>query len=410
MKPKNYSITPLWRRNAMDAKTKQAPVVLNIILNKKEFRITLKLRCTKAEFNAALSTRSASAKELRLQLMGYVDKAEKVMERLPQPTKESFTRLFKSDTDLFTSNKTDVFYFFDMKVEEVTKEGRMGTASYYKQCKVNLQNFKSSVYFEEIDEKFLKEYQAWLRKRGNSVSTVSLRMRCLRIMFNYAAKSGFISNVESPYRNFNMGTTTRSKKVLYPVQIKQFWEYEPKTLREERAKDYFFFSFLCNGMNFKDMAYLKRKQITGDIITFVREKTKNTTHETNEIQVYLHDEVKRILNKWGNKDLSPESYLFPILPAKFKTVEYDERTRAMRKRRINKSLHAIGKKLGLEFNLTIGLARHSFATTLKLNGTNVSFISEMLGHTSMKTTMHYLKSIPSNERKVVSDSLLSFAV
>jgi site-specific recombinase XerD len=332
------------------------------------------------------------------------------MERLPQPSKESFTRLFKSDTDLFISNKTDVFYFFDMKVEEVTKEGRMGTASYYSQCKTNLQNFKSSVYFEEIDEKFLKEYQAWLKQRGNSVSTVSLRLRCLRIMFNYAVKSGFISNIRSPFLGFNMGSTTRSKKVLYPNQLKQLWEYQPQSKWEERAKDYFFFCFLCNGMNFKDMAYLKWKQINGDTLTFVREKTKNTTHDTNEIQVFMHDEVKRILIKWGNKDLSPESYLFPILPANPVSLLSEENTRSMKKRYINKSLRSIGESMGLQFNLTIGLARHSFATTLKLNGTNVSFISEMLGHTSMKTTMHYLKSIPSNERKIVSDSLLSFAV
>lgn len=163
-------------------------------------------------------------------------------------------------------------------------------------------------------------------------------------------------------------------------------------------------------MNFKDMAYLKRNQISNDILNFVREKTKNTTNETNEILVYMHDEVKRILNKWGNKDISLDAYLFHILPAKSKSLMSEENIRAMKKRRINKSLRSIGKSLGLEFNLTIGLARHSFATTLKLNGTNVSFISEMLGHTSMKTTMHYLKSIPSNERKIVSDSSLSFAV
>lgn len=124
----------------------------------------------------------------------------------------------------------------------------------------------------------------------------------------------------------------------------------------------------------------------------------------------MHDEVKRILNKWGNNDISPESYLFPIFPFHSISLLSEESIRSRRRMQINHILCSIGKAIGFEFNLTIGLARHSFATTLKLNGTNVSFISEMLGHTSMKTTMHYLKSIPSNERKAVSDSLLSFAV
>ena len=120
--------------------------------------------------------------------------------------------------------------------------------------------------------------------------------------------------------------------------------------------------------------------------------------------------MKRILNKWGNKNISPDSYLFPILPDKSKGIIRDENIKTMKKRRINKSLRVIGESLGFDFYITIGLARHSFATTLKLNGTNVSFISELLGHTSMKTTQHYLKSLPDNERKAVSDTLLAFAL
>lgn len=410
MKTKNYSITPMWDKSVMDEKTKQSRVRLTINLNRKQFRITLRIKCTKAEFDAALSSRSVNAKELRLELNEYLLKAENVMERLPVPCQESFSRMFKSETDLFMSNKTDVYYFFDMKYDEVLAEGRIGNAMYYKGCRANLKNFKSSVYFEEIDESFLKKYQTWLFNRGNSVSTVALRIRCLKLMFNYAVDKGFISKNHNPFKGIQTGSSTKSKIVLYPNQLKQLWEYEPQSIWEERAKDYFFFCFLCNGMNFKDMTCLKRNQINGDIISFVRQKTKNTTHETNEIQVHLHDEVKRIIQKWGNKNISPDAYLFPILPDKSKGLLRDDNIKAMKKRRINKSLHVIGKNLELEFNLNLGLARHSFATTLKLNGTNVSFISELLGHTSMKTTMHYLKSIPGNERKAVSDTLLAFAM
>jgi integrase/recombinase XerD len=371
MKLKNYSITPFWDKSVLDSKTKYSRVRLTINLNRKQFRITLKIRCTKAEFDAALSSRSENAKKLRLELNDYIQKAEKIMERLPNPTKESFTRLFKSETDLFQSNKTDVHYFFDMKHDEVMKEGRIGTAKYYDGCKANLKNFKSSLYFGDIDESFLKQYQTHLLNHGNSSSTVALRLRCLRIMYNYAVNKGFISNKNYPFKKFNMGSSAKSKKVLYPQQLKALYEFVPRTLREDTAKDYFFFCFLCNGMNFKDMAYLKRNQIHRDTIIFIRQKTKNTTHET--------DEVKRILSKWGNKDISPEAYLFPILPSKFKSIERNEARRSMHQRRMNKSLTKIGKSLGFDFNITINLARHYFATTLKLNGTNVSFISELLG-------------------------------
>ena len=330
------------------------------------------------------------------------------MERLPDPSQESFTRLFKSETDLFSSNKTDVYYFFDLKIEEAFKEGRIGTAHYYQECRANLKKYKSSLYFEDLGESFLKQYPLYLQNRGNAPSTIALRLRCLKIMCNYAINKGFIAPKHYPFRKFHFGSSARSKKVLYPQQLKVLFDYVPKTFREDRAKDYFFFCFLCNGMNFKDMAYLKRSQINQNTLTYVRQKTKNTTHDTQAIQVYLHDEVKRIISKWGNKDISPDAYLFPILPSKPVSLENTEAGRSMEKRKVNKYLKLIGRTLEFDFNITISLARHSFATTLKLNGTHVSFISELLGHTSMKTTMHYLKTIPGEELKAISDSLLKF--
>lgn len=407
MKHKNYSLTPFWDKSVMDSKTQQSRVMLTINLNRKQFRITLKLRCTKAEFDAALSSRSMNVRELRRELNDYVNKAEKILERLVAPTKESFTRLFKSETDLFNSNKTDVFYFYKTKIQDLKKEGRIGSANYYLQCEHLLRTFKSSVAFEDIDNVFLKQYQKYLIERGNSISTVAIRFRSLRTIFNLAIKQGFISEKHYPFKHFKMPSTSKSKSVLYPQQLKALYEYVPKTLTEERAKDYFFFCFLCNGMNFKDMAYLKWKHVNKDTIHFVRQKTQFTSNDVNEIQVHLHENAKVILDKWGNQNKDPDAYVFPILP-KSASAEYLESARNIKKRAINKSLTQIGKQLGFDFHITLNLARHSFATTLKLNGTHVSFISEMMGHTSMKTTMHYLKTIPGDELKAVSDSLLKF--
>jgi site-specific recombinase XerD len=288
------------------------------------------------------------------------------------------------------------------------KNGRIGTAKYYKGCLRSLKGYKPVLYFEDIDVRFVKDYQSHLLGKGNSISTSSLRLRCLRIMFNVAIKEGFVSEKHYPFKKLSLPSATKSKKVLYPQQLKLLFEYQPKSLREERAKDYFFFCFLSNGMNFKDMASLKWNNINGNTITFIRQKTKNTTTEVNEIHVHLHNEAKQIIEKWGNKKNLSDDYIFPILTKKFRSLEHAEEIRNRKRKIINNSLKAIGKQLGFDFNISINLARHSFATTLKLNGTSVAFISEMLGHTSLKTTQHYLKSIPGEERKAVSDSLLNF--
>ena len=56
----------------------------------------------------------------------------------------------------------------------------------------------------------------------------------------------------------------------------------------------------------------------------------------------------------------------------------------------------------------LNLARHSFATTMKINNVSVRSISEALGHASALTTEHYMKSLPNENSKVMPSNLLSF--
>ena len=64
------------------------------------------------------------------------------------------------------------------------------------------------------------------------------------------------------------------------------------------------------------------------------------------------------------------------------------------------------KELGFEGSIYLGLARHSFATKLKLDGIPVAFISEFMGHSSVQTTAHYLKSLPDDTLKMMNIQLL----
>ena len=54
--------------------------------------------------------------------------------------------------------------------------------------------------------------------------------------------------------------------------------YTAKRDADEVAFDYWVFSFISNGMNFKDIAFLKYGNINGDFIEFRRAKTKRTVN------------------------------------------------------------------------------------------------------------------------------------
>lgn len=60
--------------------------------------------------------------------------------------------------------------------------------------------------------------------------------------------------------------------------------------------------------------------------------------------------------------------------------------------KMNSYLKEIADVCGICKELTFHIARHTFATTIKLNnGVPIETVSKMLGHTNLKTTQHYAK-------------------
>ena len=411
MKQKNYSVSPFWDKRALDEKSGMSRVMVTVNINSKQFRISLKLKATKSEFDKAISsarTLSDSAREIRKELNEYLSKAENILDRLSNPSKETFIRLFKSETDLFANNKTSIIPFFNQEMSQLFKEERFSSSSLCKLALTSLSKYKSGIFFEDIDEKFLKGYVAWMVSQGNSTTTAQIYLRCLRFIFNKVIKDGVISEKHYPFKGFAFGAKVKSKAVLYPEQLKALLNFQTTGIREGRAKAFFLFCYLSNGMNFQDAALLKYKNIQGNIITFIRHKTKNTTKSgAKEIRVYVHDLSKQIIEKWGSQSKSPDDYIFPIVTKKMNAFEVQKTIRRY-KRGSNKMLARMGKELGFDVHLCLNLARHSYATKMKIDGVSVAAISDALGHSTTTTTEHYMKSLPNEQLQLMSNGLLAF--
>ncbi|MFA6151015.1 MAG: site-specific integrase [Chitinophagaceae bacterium] len=397
----------------LDARTPMAnsdmlPVKLTITLNSAQFRIGLKLYATPDVFEKAMSAKGTITKEakaLRNSIEQYLEKANNILDEFPLANQKMFTNLFKSEAALKGNMKTDMAILFQQKIDELTAEDNAGSKSFYEQSLVAFKRYKTSFFLEDITPAWLKGFKTWWLSIGNSASTAQIHFRSLRHIFNRAIKQGLISSGHYPFKEFTIGSTTKSKDVLYPEQLKKLWEYTPTRNGEERSKDYFIFLYLCNGMNIKDALNLKGSNIKGDKIVFIRSKTANTNHETKEIVIHLHPEIKRIIEKWG--DLNTKDYIFPCLRGIDNNIER-KRVKDIFARNLNRDLRPIGKKLGFEVVLNLNLARHSYATRLKIDGIPTSMISDALDHSSSTVTEHYLKTIPNAMVQKISESLLNF--
>jgi signal transduction histidine kinase len=73
----------------------------------------------------------------------------------------------------------------------------------------------------------------------------------------------------------------------------------------------------------------------------------------------------------------------------------------LRNQKTNAYLKEIADVCGINKLITFHIARHTFATTVtQLNGVSIESLSEMLGHTDIKTTCHYAKMTAMNYQGV----------
>lgn len=306
-----------------------------------------------------------------------------------------------------------ISYSYLIFVKKLLREGRISTAVSYHCSYISLKKFKGDVTFQTITSSYLLEYENWLRNQNISKATIGIYLRPLRAVFNEAIESGLIKKEKCyPFgkRKYRIPTSRNVKKALTLDEVKRIYFYQcnPEQSGEQLAKDYWLFSYFGNGMNPKDIANLKYKNIDGDYLIFERSKTENSLRsDPKPITVFLNDDMKDILERRGNKNKAQNNYVFPVLEHGLTPFRQYELIQNFVKL-INDWMKCILQNLGINKKGTTYVARHTFSTVLKRSGASTEFIQEALGHTDIKTTENYLDSFEKETKKEFAHKLFAF--
>lgn len=301
-----------------------------------------------------------------------------------------------------TNNRTaTVRSYYLSYIENLKKDHRVRYAGMFQVSYNSFVKFAKTldIPFSEIDKRWLSSYVRWATKQELSVNTIGTRLRHLRVICNIAKDEHIIKPDEYPFDKFKVAKYNEktAKRALSKSNIIAIMNYVGKTPMERLAVDLFTFSYLEAGINFIDIAKLKKADIIDDKIIYSRSKTKKI------IAIPLQSKVKELIAKHNDPK---SSYVFPILSSFHKTdVQIANRLHKVLAK-INSRLKTIGEKLEIPIPVTTYVARHSFATILKRSGVTTSIISESLGHSSERITQTYLDSFENTQIATAMEYLL----
>lgn len=329
-------------------------------------------------------------KKIRKKIDEFEDRAEKVMDQLGN--KEIPFSFENFEKQFFRSkNSVTVFSYFDLLIDDLLKQKKIGNADVYRDTKNALVEFrkKKDLTFDDITYSFLCRLETFLGS-SNAINSISIRMRTIRAAYNRAVKDGVAKKENYPFDDYKTKQEATPKRAIRKEQIQLINNYEAAVLSKKwYAKTYFIFSYLCQGMGYSDLAFLKWSDIRDGRIEYKRVKTISTSKNPQFISIKITDQIQEILDHFRNFKTDYDDYIFPILKKGMEPRTIKNTIKSKRKK-FNSHLKEICAEVGIEGDITSYVARHTWATVLKRNGVPISLISQGMDHKLEKTTGIYL--------------------
>ncbi|MCB0762539.1 MAG: site-specific integrase [Flavobacteriales bacterium] len=173
-------------------------------------------------------------------------------------------------------NDTDFFSFTMEQIEALQKANRIGTSRSYKFSMDAVKKYhkKNLLPFNQITYEFLNKMETQHMAKGNSKNGLAVYMRTIRAIYNKAIKSGVVDRANYPFDDYRIRTEPTRKRAISLDAIRRIERLDLKDNQTlQLSKDLFLSSLYLNGMNFKDLCFLKWNNVKEERIEFQRAKT-----------------------------------------------------------------------------------------------------------------------------------------
>ncbi|MFH0757262.1 MAG: site-specific integrase [Bacteroidota bacterium] len=289
--------------------------------------------------------------------------------------------------------------FTKVRIVEMDENNEVANAMRYQVLlnKVDKYRNGSDLLFSEIDHSFLRGFQAYLKKLGNSENTIHANFRIIRAIVYKAIELGIVKQAHNPFFSFKLKEGEVNRTRLTIEEIKKIEELNlSKVKLIWHVRNAFLFSFYNAGIRASDLLRLKWINIIDGRLVFQMQKTKHGH------SVKLKEKPLSILSMYDRTD--PDSFIFPFLSndVDYSDPHFMHKQISAKTALLNKYLKSIAAKAGIEKKISTHTARHSFADIARQKTNNLYNLSKTLGHSSIKITEAYLASF---DEKAVDDTM-----
>tara|TARA_R100000306_G_C4368869_1_gene138962 strand:- start:550 stop:1737 length:1188 start_codon:yes stop_codon:yes gene_type:complete len=290
----------------------------------------------------------------------------------------------KLDVDSLTEEfingipRINFFAFADWFLQK--QKGQLAKGTYEKQYYMleKWKRWKKTIYFTELDQKFILNFRQWMNKLGNNKTTVESNIATLKKFLNAAKKHGILLPIDVD--DIKVGSTTGNRTDLKPSEVNRLYEYYKSSFINDQNRlvlGYFLFSCFT-GLRVSEVLSIHRSQFDEGFFEYF-EKKKDRMQRRN-----INESTRTLLSYCDGLFIEKKDPIY-----------------------MNRQIKIIAGTCGISKKISFHVGRHTFATNFLRAGGDVVSLQNLLGHSSIKQTMIYVHIVESevNEKVFIIDKL-----
>lgn len=270
---------------------------------------------------------------------------------------------------------------------------------------------KTDVLFVEITPEFIYRFDSYLKSLENSrrkgsmlhPNSIAKIFDIFKALINLHFRLHRLNPNASPFTGFSGGKTIpTTKQKLSIAEIQKLADLDlPADTPIWHSRNCFMFSFYFAGIRAADVLQMRWSNITSD------GRLVYTMDKSDKIRdLNIHDKALELLRLYYRGDSKQTDYIFPFLDSK---ADYAKATSKQmistlppemvvklldtvnrKNTLVDKYLKEIAQMAGIDVNVTLHIARHSFAKRAAEVKISNNITKLMLAHSNIKETENYM--------------------